>query len=420
MTGPRLSIIPGWVVTDPRLKGKDLQVLCMLGRNANTRHGWCRRSQVQLSKALDCSRSTVQAAINRLVEIGAVERREVVEKSGRDSAHWYRVVYDSAVESSAFDAWDEQDEKEFDPNSEAADGTPPAGIQAGPADSGQAPPADSGSAPINASTLTPPDKREERERERGSENQEEEENPKALEKRLRKWWSTWPTYTSDTEPNVRREWLALAPEQRKACEARTADYIAAVKASARTTFKAGSTYLAERAWERLPTASTGPAAQAPANEGFTAYSRAGRGLLFAELLRPMRYLQLSPLEEMILREKPEKRDVIWSDKKEKQGWPEAVELIERTVQRKRFNVPQRIITISQDFEKVAVGGAEWEAWKRLHQARCWPWLPAPEKLEWVQFPRLSPDIEDIDEACLQAVKDFERALGKERVDDDAR
>ena len=415
MSGPRLSIIPGWIITDPRLKGKDLQVLCMLGRNANTRHGWCRRSQVQLAKALDCSRSTVQAAINRLVEIGAVERREVVEKSGRDSAHWYRVIYDSSVDSSAFDAWDEQDEKEFDPNSETSGDTPPAGISAGPADSGQAGPADSGPAPINASTLTPPDKREERERERSA---NQEDDPAAVEKAFKRFFIGWKTAISDSEPEARRVWASLSAEQRKAAETRSADYQTAALSSGRKHLCSAATYLREERWEKLQDAVV--QAQSATPEAFTGYSRAGRAMIFAELLRPVRYLQLTPIEEMIARQGPEKEALIWRDKYEKQGWPEAVKLIELTVERRRFPVPQRIVAASQSFDKVMVGGPIWEAWQRLHHARRWPWLAAPEKLEWVQFPRLSPEIENLDEACLQALTDFENAIGVERDNDDAR
>ncbi|MDM9619093.1 helix-turn-helix domain-containing protein [Rhizobium sp. S96] len=415
MSEPRLSIIPGWIVTDPRLKGKDLQVLCMLGRNANTRHGWCRRSQVQLAKALDCSRSTVQAAINRLVDIGALERREVVSSSGRDSAHWYRVIYDSKVESSAFDAWDAEDEKEFDPTSDFGSDAPPAGIPAPPADPESAPPAGSGPAPINASTLTPPDKREERERERGSENQEED--PAVIERGFKRFFHGWKTAISDSEPDARRVWLMLSAEKRAKAEAKSADYQAAALSTGRKHLCSAATYLREERWEKLQETTAAAASAAP--EAYSAYSRAGRGLLLAELMRPERYLQLTILEEVIVRDKPEKRDLIWRDKREKQGWPEAVRLIETTVQRRKFNVPQRIVDASQGFDKVKVGGEVWEAWKRLHHARCWPWLPAPDGLEWMQFPRLSPDIEDIDEACEHALSDFKNAIGMERDNDDA-
>lgn len=110
---PRLSIIPGWCSFDPRMKGKDLQVLCVLGNNASTKSGWCRRSQVTMAKQLGCARSTVQASLDRLIEIGAVERREVPSKSGRDSAYFYRVIYDREPPGGyAFDAWQEDDSEE--------------------------------------------------------------------------------------------------------------------------------------------------------------------------------------------------------------------------------------------------------------------------------------------------------------------
>ncbi|ODN70203.1 hypothetical protein [Methylobrevis pamukkalensis] len=51
MSGPRYSIIPAGAVVDPRLEGRDLQVLALLGIHANEL-GWCRRSQVTMRGSL--------------------------------------------------------------------------------------------------------------------------------------------------------------------------------------------------------------------------------------------------------------------------------------------------------------------------------------------------------------------------------
>ncbi len=417
MGGPRLSIIPGWVITDPRLKGtKDLQVLAMLGCNANTRHGWCRRSQVKLADALGCSRSTVQAAINRLVEVGAVERFEVISASGRDSAHWYRVIYDSVVESSAFNAWDEEDRQEFDPNATFENDTTPAGIPAPPAVSGSAPPAVSGSAPINAYPLTPHAERNERERERDDEG---EENPKAIEREFKRFFIGWKTAISDSEPDARRQWHQLTVDERVEASKRSADYQTAATATGRKHLCSAATYLKERRWEKLPELKI-QSQTAATPEAYTAYSRAGRGLLLAELLRPVRHLQLNRIEEAVIEANPEKSDLIWRDKYEKQGWPEAARLIETTVAKKRFNVPQRIVTMAQDFDKVKVGSDIWEAWRRLHWRRYWPWLPAPDGLEWMQFPRVVAYGEseaELDDAVERAVSEFEGRLNEGRSND---
>lgn len=411
MSNARFSIIPAWIVTDSRLKGSDLKVLCLLGTYTN-KEGWCRRSQVKMAEQLNCGRSTVQDSLNRLSEIGAVEKRRVESADGRDSAHWYRVVLDRAIASNAFSAWDAEDEEEFGPISAANDSTPPAGIPAPPAGSRPAPPAGSGPAPINDTSLTISSNEEERERERDC---DEEENPKAIERRFRKWWATWPTYATDTESTTRREWLALTPEQRRACEERTAEYLAAAKASGRKFSKAAATYLAERAWERL---GDKPAA-ARVLETYTPYSRPWSALRLAELSKPVMPLRLTPLEERIIEDKPEKTDLIWRDKREKAGWPEAVKLHEAVRDRRRMTVPAGIVGISQGFGPVKVGGAVWEAWKRLHHDRCWPWLPEPHGLDFVQFPLLPDGIDDLDEAVERALRDFQQKLIEVRGNDDA-
>jgi len=410
----RFSIIPGWIVTDPRLKGIDLQVMCLLGRHTD-KFGWCRRSQVKMAEQLNRARSTVQASIDRLIEIGVLEKHIEESKDGRDSAHSYRVIYDRAPPSGYdFDAYREDDEQENGPIDPSAEAHPPAGIPAPPAGLEPAPPAGPGSAPINDPYLTTPDKREERERER--DDGEGEENPRALERRFRKWWSQWPTYAVDAEMPARRAWLELTPEQRKACEERTPEYLSAAKASGRKFSKASATYLSERAWERLGDL---PAATPSAPERHNPYSRPWSALRLAELLRPPVHLTLTPLEAQIVDSKPEKEAIIWRDKREKAGWPEAVKLNEAARERRPVSVPAHLVTISQSFDKVEVGGAVWNAWKRLHHERCWPWLPEPNGLPFVQFPALPEGVEDPDEAVAIALRQFQQKLIEGRDNDNA-
>lgn len=96
MAEPRFSIIPADAVLDKRLEPRDLQVLCVFGKHTDKR-GWCRRSQVVMSREIGCARSTVQASIDRLVIAGWLEKRPMTEvhtKGVRGSAHEYRVVLD--------------------------------------------------------------------------------------------------------------------------------------------------------------------------------------------------------------------------------------------------------------------------------------------------------------------------------------
>jgi hypothetical protein len=77
----RYAIIPAGAITDARVEPRALQVLCLLGRHAND-NGWCRRSQVKMAEELNCGRTTINRAIDLLVETGYVERKE----EGRGSA----------------------------------------------------------------------------------------------------------------------------------------------------------------------------------------------------------------------------------------------------------------------------------------------------------------------------------------------
>jgi hypothetical protein len=98
--GPRLSIIPAWAVTDPRIDSNALRVLALLGRHLDD-DGWCRRSQTKMAAELACSRSSVQRGIEVLCGVGCVEVRlgarpgcEADPEKQPFAAHYYRVILD--------------------------------------------------------------------------------------------------------------------------------------------------------------------------------------------------------------------------------------------------------------------------------------------------------------------------------------
>lgn len=438
-TGPRLSIIPGWIITDPRLKGKDLQVLCMLGRNANTRHGWCRRSQVQLAKALDCSRSTVQAAINRLVDIGALERREVVEKSGRDSAHWYRVVYDSVVDSPAFDAWDAEDEQEFDPNHEVENRATPAGRSAPPADPGQAPPADPGPAPINVSSLTPHDKRNQREARAREPSDGHGSVNAALIKRVQNFCTgegykegKWPKWTGSTIGHITQQFAKLTQEQQDAaCEGRDVFLAKCERDRVRKPMPVAN-YFRDLVWEMLTDADRTEFSAKHGVHGGCAPSVNGRiaAPIFGPVWAVARMVPLlsrpAPVEpanrEKVLKaydtlasysqsraEAYAQRKGLWIgadgvlnfpenfDEIEyrnavlAEGYPEVNRLHEAARNREKAVVSARYEGLKDLAEPVKVGSAMWKAWHDLHDQRGLPWVPDPGSFPVVYFPKGGPD-----------------------------
>lgn len=410
MSNARFSIVPAWIITDSRLKGSDLKVLCLLGSFTN-KEGWCRRSQVKMADELGCGRSTVQASLNRLYEIGVVEKREVASIDGRDSAHYYRVIHDRSISDRIMTAWNDcADDEEFGPIEADAVDTPPATIVAPPATPGMAPPALSSGHLINDTSLTPSSN--ERERERASGDGEEEENPKALERRFRKWWSTWPSYATDTEMTTRRAWLALTPQQRRDCEDRTAAYLASTKAIGRSFTKAAATYLSERAWERIG-AAPGVSPQAP--QTFKAFSRAWQALRIATLLGPEHPLpRMTSYIESVVKAGGEKGEHERRQWRARYAWPKVTEMHNGF---KPVQVSPDLVTASEGFKAYSTqrDAPIIAAWQRLHERMGWPW-PEMGSAEWICFPVTDGDS---DEAVLTALEAFKETIGRGQGDEHA-
>lgn len=412
MSEARFSIIPGWIVTDPRLKGRDLQVLCLLGRYTNRKHGWCRRSQVKMADELSCARSTVQAAIDRLVEIGGVERREVVSVNGRDSAHWYRVVYDREVSSDALRAWDGDDDEEFGPIDGAENEAPPAGIPAPPAGPESAPPAGSGPAPINDSPLTP--SAEQREKARERDDQDRDESPKGQERRFRQWWAKWPSFQDDDEHRTRSAWYALSPQQRRDCEEKTALWLERVYGKGgigRTKVKKATTFLAQRMWERLPEEIVQAATQRPLHHKLL--SKAWQGLCLSVFLGPESPLPRMPatLEALVKAGGPV-ADRERKAHRQRHAWPQINRLYD---DRRGALVPADIVALSETFRSYHVQSPTVAAWRQLYDQLGWTW-PSLGTAEWICFPDTNGDTLD---AATVALETFREKLREVRGDEHA-
>lgn len=242
-----------------------------------------------------------------------------------------------------------------------------------------------------------------------------QEDRRKIEQGFKRWYPTWPSYVSDSEPAARKAWFGLSSDERVAAAMGTEAYLAAVKASGRKLICSAGVYLTEKRWEKLPAVKAQAAAPIVSN----AYSRAWMGLHFAGLRPPMRRLFWTPLEEQIIRDKPDKRDVMWRDKCLKQGWPDVTKLHEKAAEFRGVIVSPDVAEASAGFVAVRVGGDIWEAWKRLHHANHWPFVPDPGKLEYVQFPPIDDSDGDLDHAVAEAVARFHQALRAARNDDDA-
>lgn len=344
MSGPRLSIIPARAATDPALKPRDLQVLCVLGRHTDDL-GWCRKSQVKMADEMGCARSTVFEAVERLVAAGYLERYVQESENGRDSPHIYRVILDPKHPDPSVIS--ETDSDTIDPCRQV--GTP-AGISAPPAGPEPAPPAGSGPAPKNDPFRTTSSERGEKARAR-------DEDQKTVERWLKRTHSTWPSYVSDSVPKALAAALTLTPEERETAAERMADYVASAKVGGRTVICTFGVYLSEKRWEKLPPPAVKPEAPPDYAPPF--------GPVWGAFI----------VGTLVIGEHPEH--------------------VEHLYQKARLGRGHRFGTRWHDLksamEAVPVGTPVFEVWRAEFERREWQWIPDPGAMRVVYFPAGGPE-----------------------------
>jgi hypothetical protein len=279
MSDPRFCIIPARALEIDALKGMDLKVLCYFGKHAD-RHGWWRLSQVKMARSLGKARSTIQASIRRLVDAELLEIHAVDTDSGRDSAHFYRVVYDHGApeeeenvpaevaktralraREGVADAGPDHENTAVDPVAEVPKGGADisaggAGIPAGGADPGPAGGADSGPAPSITTHSNDPLSRNAPARRAGGEREFEKLQLSADMKRaLHVGWTAWDERLSGSINQIEIEAGKLGNEQEFA-RATDPDRIKAykvwLKSAGRDYLGVYSSYIRERKFDCEP------------------------------------------------------------------------------------------------------------------------------------------------------------------------
>ncbi|MBG6202675.1 hypothetical protein IWQ48_003822 [Labrenzia sp. EL_13] len=394
MRAPRLSIIPARAATDPELKPRDLQVLCVLGRHTDEL-GWCRRSQVKMAREMDCARSTVQAAIGRLTRQGYLEQFHQETESGRDSSHIYRVILDPVHEDVSTIRLLETDR---DAGSDACEtlsilpcrsvGTP-ADIPAPPAGAESAPPADPESAPMLTTPLNDPLLTERESAREVAARDGLNVSKDAWKRRFRKTHAEWPTYASDSATTAEVEWFNLSEPDREAAADRLGAYVLHVRQQlGRSKFCAFAVYLRDKLWERVPENAAGGRSAQPLEA--KPFGKAWGAARFACLmLEPTGAPpKLTTAQEQMIDQGLYSRDDLLREKRAMNGWPRVNTMHERAV-RRRLGVAcdPALAGLADLFGKVHRDSPAWIAWRDLHAKKGWPWFgPDRDCPEWVWMP----------------------------------
>jgi len=411
MSGPRFSIMPGWVFTDRRIMPMDLKVLGILGRHID-KGGWCTRSQVRVSKEIGVARSTVQASLSRLRKIGIVQQRENATDDGRDCSHDYRVLFDVEPEDLVPDLVDLEAETGIE-----SEALPPCRSTGTPADI-SAPPADpldrhplpiQGPAPYKNDPLktTPQERERESASADASENGEgvDEDEPgkpvpaampgtAAFRKRV-VWFCSgrgfdagaWPNW--DAEKSASIEWITdrfadLSEQDRQHAERWRDAYLRDIAQRGLRPQKIGI-FIRDRMWEGLDPELLLKARRA-----------AAQGVKPAEHAKPEGWaVAMGPvwaayLAEVLLHgpDHPEHapENGMWLRFSLTRAWPKLASLYDLAKAKRGLVLPERLHRMKDLMEFVPEGGNVWAAWEAEFKARNWPEWPRREGMDGMYFP----------------------------------
>lgn len=379
----RFSIIPAMAVTDARLEPRDLQVLCLLGRHTDDL-GWCCRSQVRMSRELNCGRATVQRALGRLMDAGYVEYRTNTRTSGADAAHDYRVVIDP-------------------PAAKATENT----TQGVPTGGQGCPPIDGHRVPTHerAPMLTTPVKREERDaRESEDEEDHADDSPRVLERRVKRLADQlrWPGWAKSSTAWTVAQFAALSADERAMAEERGAVYLSHCGKKALSL----GVYFRERKFLDLPETVLKAAVEADLRKVAAPFGKLWNALRFAELFAPHAPLpKPSAFIEKMLAEGGEAAERMRRERIAAHGWPRVNDMHRAAESRRGWTVNVSDLWLeaaAADFEQVKAGSELWVAWRQYHEQRGWPWLP--DGPEWVWFPAGGPEQLGVFEAMINRQK----------------
>lgn len=382
MSGPRLSIIPARACTDPALKPRDLQVLCVLGRHTDDL-GWCRKSQVKMAVEMGCARSTVFEAVERLVKAGYVERHVQVEDSGRDSPHVFRVLLDPVHPnpgSIGIDYDGDDADAACDDEAENA-GAPPCRYIGTPAGI-PAPPAGPGPAPKNDPFRTI---------ERDARAEGEKEDPKKVEAEGWALLKNWPGFDGMPKDRALAFWMTMPADERATARRRFLPWRKLLRKQAKSHVPAPSTYLKERLWEAVGDPADAPAPPPVVKPFGKPYGARRMALLISG---PCALPEPRGVVAQLIAQGGDAAAREQLAHRARHGWPEVNRMHEaaaigRGVTLKPGAEPPAAAMALM--EAVQEGTDLWSVWREYHGRMGWPWLPDPGARRWVWMPAGGPD-----------------------------
>ncbi len=218
------------------------------------------------------------------------------------------------------------------------------------------------------------------------------DDPAKFEKRVKRIAAvhSWPGWANSPTAWSIKQFAALTDAERAEAEAKAGAYIAHCRKKA---ISLGN-YFRERKWLDVP-ASVIAAQDAPAPVTAAPFGKVWNAIRFERLGRPAAPMpRASSFLEALMTGDTEAGNRARLDRQAKFGWPDVNFMHDMAATGRGVAVKPEDATaegLAQGFEQVRVGSDLWHAWKQLHEAKGWPWIPDPGSLPYVWFPAGGPD-----------------------------
>ncbi len=374
----RYTTLPNHVFEDQRLS---MEARWLLGYLLSKPDNWTVRMG-DIAKKGVCGRDKARRMVNELVEHGYAEKDQQREdgRFGKLSL----VIYDEPKEQRDFNA--EAASVASLPQTENPSTVNPSTEKPAPVNA----------ALVNTDDLARTDssKREARE----SEREEAEtaaaapvsaDDPRKFEQRVKRLAALgWPRWDRSSTSWTISQFAALTDAERAEAEAYGPAYLA-------RTGKGGlalGTYFAERKWRDLP-----PDVLSPKKPETVAapvwgpvWGAVRMGTLVCDL--PAEGPKPSAFMAALLQRDDEQGRLARLSRQATYGWPRVNTMHEQAQHRKGVAVKAELEErLKPLMEPVLVGTETYQAWKREHERRGWPWIPDPGSQPVVYFPAGGPD-----------------------------
>ncbi|WP_315920416.1 helix-turn-helix domain-containing protein [Mesorhizobium sp. SP-1A] len=346
--------------------------------------GWA--SQSDLAEAAEVSERTAREWLQRLEDWGLVERQRQQRPSGARAADHIMLRLDRSVTDGAERCrrLKEGDETDDLPANSAGrtyrqPDAEPTGNQAHP--TGNQFRAYKEEPPIEPPLTSQPGAQA---RERG------EDDRKKIEAAFWRMVRQWPGQKGMPRDTGLRAFAGLTPEEREEAERKFPHWLALLKAQRKDHVAAPSTYFGQKLFQDVDE----PVEEKPAFVDAPAFGPVWSGLRMQVILTETPAEGPKPsafMAEQLARDDDAGRRARLT-RQAAYGWPAVNRMHDRASDRKGVSVGvERAEMLKSHMEAVPVGSGVYCAWRDLHEARGWPWIPDPGAMRVVYFPAGGPE-----------------------------